>query len=306
MSELLTTVSDPSMAQRRSTRRRLTAYLYVLPALLIVVGVVYFGVGYNVWVSTLDWNGIDPNPKPVGLGNFAKLAGDPIFWSALSHAGIFAVITIFVQMALGLAFALVFNGPVFGRGIYRAIIFIPVVLAPAAVSTAFRQFYAADGQVNAVLDAIGLGALKQMWVADPSIALYAIVGVNIFQWTGFSFILYQAAFAQVSPDQLEAAQIDGAGTWRTITHIIFPQLRATHLTLIMMGVIGSLQTFDIVYLITGGGPGRATEFLTTYIYKQVLTQFHVGFGAAMSIVMLVIALVLTAVQLRLYRLEQEA
>ncbi|MEA5119452.1 MAG: sugar ABC transporter permease [Propionicimonas sp.] len=215
------------------------------------------------------------------------------------------MITITIQMVLGLALALVFSGPVAGRGVYKALIFIPVVLAPAAISTAFRQFLSPTGQVNQVLETLGLGWMAQAWIADPRFALSALAAVNIFQWTGFSFILYQAALSQIDPNNLEAAQLDGAGTWRTIRHIVIPQLRSTHLTLALTGVIGSLKTFDIVYLITGGGPGRATEFLTTYIYKQSITQFHVGYGAALSIIMLVLALLLTLVQLRLYRLDQE-
>lgn len=290
---------------RRGGKRQLTAYLYLLPALMVIVGITYFGIGYNVWASTVDWNGVDPNPEQVGLGNFVEIAGDAIFWGSLSHVAVFGAITVIVQMVLGLALALVFSGPIIGRSVYKALVFIPVVLAPAAISTAFRQFLTPDGQVNQTLEALGLGWMAQAWIADPRFALYALAGVNIFQWTGFSFILYQAALSQIDPNHLEAAQLDGAGTWRTIRHIIVPQLRSTHMTLALTGVIGSLKTFDIVYLITGGGPGRATEFLTTYIYKQSITQFHVGYGAALSLVMLVLALLLTLVQMKLYRFEQE-
>ncbi len=286
-------------------RSQLTAYLYLLPALMIIVGVTYFGVFYNGYVSTLDWNGIDPAPKQTGAANYLKIAGDPIFWNSLSHIAVFGAITVIVQMVLGLGLALVFSGPIAGRGIYKALVFIPVVLAPAAISTAFRQFLRPDGQVNDVLQTVGLEWLQQAWIADPNFALYALAGVNIFQWTGFSFILYQAALSQIDQSNLEAAQLDGAGTWQTIRHIVIPTVRPTHLTLALTGVIGSLKTFDIVFLITGGGPGRSTEFLTTYIYKQSVMQFHVGYGAALSIVMLLLALSLTLVQTRIYKLDAE-
>ncbi|MFT3889130.1 MAG: sugar ABC transporter permease [Arachnia sp.] len=278
-------------------RRHLTAYLYLLPALMVVAGITYFSVFYNVYVSTLKWNGIDPNPTSVGFGNYLDIAVDPIFWKSLTNIAVFGVITVLTQMVLGLILALVLSGPIVGRGIYKAIVFIPVVLAPAAISTAFRQFLRPDGQVNELLEAVGLGFLKQAWVADPNVALYALAGINIFQWTGFSFLLYQAALSQIDAHTLEAAQIDGAGTIKTIWNVIVPQLRSTHLVLILTGVIGSLKTFDIVFLVTGGGPGRATEFMTTYIYKMSIMQFHVGYGAALSIVLLVLALLLTGVQL---------
>ena len=294
-------------AQRARQRRRgqLTSYLYLVPALMIVVGVTYFGVFYNAWVSTLDWNGVDPNPDQIGIGNYLEIMRDPIFWMSVSHVAVFGIITVVVQMVLGLALALVFGGPIFGRAVYKALVFIPVVLAPAAISTAFRQFLSPSGQVNQVLEAVGLGWFHQVWIADPKVALYALAAVNIFQWTGFSFILYQAALSQIDASQLEAAQIDGAGTWRTIRHIVVPQLRPTHMTLVLTGVLGSLKTFDIVFLITGGGPGRSTEFLTTYIYKMSIMQFHVGYGAALSILLLLLALVLTFIQTRLYKLDQE-
>lgn len=223
----------------------------------------------------------------------------------MSHIAVFGVVTIVAQMVLGLALALVLSGPILGRSVYKALVFIPVVLAPAAISTAFRQFLSPNGQVNQVLETIGLDWLQHVWIADPKVALYALAGVNVFQWTGFSFILYQAALSQIDGSHLEAAQIDGAGTWRTIRYIVVPQLGPTHMTLALTGVIGSLKTFDIIFLITGGGPGRSTEFLTTYIYKQSIQQFHVGYGAALSIVLLVLALLLTLVHTRLYKLDQE-
>jgi len=150
---------------RRRKRRRLIPFLYVLPALLVVVGVIYFGIGYNVYVSTLDWNGISTTKKQVGFGNFITLVQDPTVWAGLEHVAIFAVIAIFVQMALAIILALIFNGPVAGKAIYRAIVFIPVVMAPTAIATAFRQFYAYTGQLNEFLSAIGLGQLQQMWLA---------------------------------------------------------------------------------------------------------------------------------------------
>jgi len=282
-----------------------TAYLYVLPALILVVGVVYLGIGYNGWVSTLDWNGIDPNPESVGFDNYTKIFSDSIFWDSLSHVAVFGVIVILVQMALGLAMALIFSGPIFGRNIYKIIVFVPVILSPAAVSIAFRQLLSPDGQVNEALRFIGLDVLTNAWIADPKTALIALAVINIWQWTGFSFILYQASVSQIDQNLYEAAQIDGAGTWRIIRSIVIPQLKGTHATLALTGVIGALKTFDIVFLVTGGGPGRSTEFLTTYIYKQAVQQFNSGYAAALAMVLLVLALTLTAFQMRAYRFGED-
>lgn len=298
---------SPTLTDARKKRRRSihTAYLYILPALILVVGVVYLGIGYNGWVSTLDWNGVDANPEFVGLGNFASILSDDIFWASLSHVALFGAIVIFVQMALGLTMALVFSGPIVGRNLYKVIVFVPVILAPAAVSIAFRQLLSPDGQINEALRFFGLDALAHPWIADPKTALIALAVVNIWQWTGFSFILYQASLSQIDQSLFEAAQLDGAGTWRTVRSVVIPQLRGTHATLVLTGVIGALKTFDIVFLITGGGPGRSTEFLTTYIYKQAVQQFNSGYAAALAMVLLILALILTAVQMRAYKFGED-
>lgn len=281
-------------------------YLYVLPAVLLVVGVIYAGVGYNGWVSTLEWNGISPTRRSAGLGQYVKALQDPIVWSAIWHTLVFAVVTIVVQMGLGLLMALLLSNGIRAAGVYRVLMFVPVVMAPAAVSTAFREILQPDGAFNGALSAVGLDGLGQAWLADAHWALLAIAGVNIWQWTGFSFILYQAALAQVDRDAIEAAQMDGASPWRIIRSIIIPQLTGTHATLAVIGLIGALKTFDLVYLTTGGGPSRSTEFLTTYIYEQTVDRFNAGYGAALSMILLIVAMTLTVVQMAAYRFGEES
>ncbi len=299
----------PRRRRRRSGRttgqRAYTPWLYILPALLLVVGIIYVGIGYTGWVSTLDWNGIDDSQKQVGFQNYLGIAQDPVFWAAVGHVAIFGVITVVVQMALGLVMVvLLASDSVRGRGVYKVVMFLPVVLAPAAVATAFREIMSPDGSLNQLLRSIGIDA-HTAWLADPNIALYSIAAINIWQWTGFSFLLYQAAISQLDQSLFEAAAIDGAGGFQIVRRILLPQLKGTHATLALTGCIGALKTFDLVYLTTGGGPGRSTEFLTTYIYKQVVEQYHAGYSAALSIVLLVIALVLTSIQIRAYRFGED-
>lgn len=285
---------------------RLTPWLYILPALILVVGIIYVGIGYTGWVSTLDWNGIDENPEQVGFQNFMDVAADPVFWTALGHVAIFGVVTIVVQMAIGLTMAVLLSGTaVKGKAIYSVIMFIPVVLAPAAIATAFREILNVNGQFNQTLRAFGFSEADTAWLADPQFALLAICAINIWQWSGFSFLLYQAAISQLDQNTFDAASIDGAGFWRMGRHILLPQLSGTHATLALTGCIGALKTFDIVFLTTGGGPGRSTEFLTTYIYSQIVERYHAGYSAALSVVLLVLALILTAIQLRVYKIGDE-
>ncbi|MGN6446345.1 carbohydrate ABC transporter permease [Amnibacterium sp.] len=284
----------------------LVPWLYILPALILIVGIIYVGIGYTGWVSTLDWNGIDPTTRSVGIGNYVELVGDPVFWAAIGHFVVFAIVTILVQMALGLLMAILLGGnAVLGRPVYKVLLFIPVVLAPAAVATAFRSIMSPDGALNDLLGAVGIPAGSIAWLADPHIAVYSLAAINIWQWTGLSFLLYQAALSQIDQNLFEASAIDGATGWQTFWYVLLPQLSGTHATLALTGVIGALKTFDIVYLTTGGGPGHATEFVTTYIYSEVVEQFHAGYSAALSIVLLVLALLLTAVQIRVYHFGED-
>ncbi|MDO5286276.1 MAG: sugar ABC transporter permease [Actinomycetia bacterium] len=276
--------------------RSWTGYAYVAPALLLVGVVVYGGIAYNAYVSSLRWNGISPTHTVVGLANYQTALADPVVRSAYLHAALFAAVTISTQMLLGLGMALLLSRPSRLNPLFTAVLFLPVVMAPAAVSTAFRQILAPDGQLNAALAGAGLSGLRQAWLSDPRLALLSLAAVNIWQWTGLSFVLYQAALTQISVDHLEAAQIDGASLWRTVRHIVVPQLRGTHVTLVVLGLIGSIKTFDLVFLTTGGGPARATELPATYIYQQTVERFNAGYGATLSMLLLAVSVLVTVLQ----------
>jgi len=263
---------------------------WILPALVLVIGLVYFSIGYTVYLSTLNWDGTSPNPQSVGLGNFVQIAKDPTIRQALAHTALFYVVTFTVQTALGFTLAAILHTKVKLGTLHKVIIFIPTVLAPATMGATFRIFFSDTGMFNQALRAIGLGALAHPWLADPSTALGVIMVVTVWQWTGMTFILYYAAMGQIDPEILEAARIDGAGNIRTLTAIVWPGCRGTTIVMAILGLIGALKTFDWPWLITVGGPGRATEFLGTYIYRMAIRMHHVGVGAAASLVLLVLAI----------------
>ena len=297
----------PRSADNRK-RRQLQApgLLWILPALVVSVALLYYCIGYTGLISTWDWDGISPDPTPVGLDNYRRLAGDPVFWSSLEHTIAFFVFTFAGQTVLGLLFAVILHSNLRFGAVYKVLIFLPVVLAPAVVAPVFRQMLAPDGQFNWVLEHIGLGFLAQPWIAQSSTALGAVIVISIWQGTGFNFVLYYAAMSQIDQSLIEAARIDGAGNVRIIANIIWPGLRGTTIALAMLAAISSLKTFDIPYLVTGavGGPNHSTEFLGTYIYRETIPNFDVGYGAALSIVLLVLAL-LMAVLLRLQSRERK-
>ena len=264
---------------------------WILPAFLFVVGILYYCIVETGYLSTLDWDGTSPTPVSVGAQNYVDILHDPVFWRAIRNTVEFLVVTFAVQTALGFVFAALLHSRVKLGGLYKVLVFTPVVIAPAVMAPVFRQMFAADGQLNWALQHIGLGFLAQPWLAQSSTALPAIMFITVWEFTGLTFVLYYAAMGQIDPEILEAARIDGAGNIRTLVSIIWPSVRGTTVALAMLSVIGALKTFDVPYLVTIGGPNYATEFLGTYIYRISIPQAHVGYGAALSVMLLILALV---------------
>jgi raffinose/stachyose/melibiose transport system permease protein len=292
----------PAKTRWLSSRKRTwTNYLYLVPVLVFIIGVFYYGIIYSAYVSLLNWNGISATQTFIGLKHYGDIIKDPIFIKAIQNTAIFGVLAIVIQMILGLGLALLLNRPVLLKTVYKIVFFLPVVLASSVTAYVFRHIFDANkGELNQFMDAIGLHALNQAWLADPNLALYSLIAINIWQWTGFSFIMYLAGLTLIDETLYDAARMDGANGIQTVIHITVPLLRPTHYSLVILGVVGALKTFDIVFLTTGGGPGRATEFLSTYIYKKEILEFNAGYASALSIVMLLLAMVLTAIQLRAY------
>ncbi|HEY0532304.1 MAG TPA: sugar ABC transporter permease [Actinoplanes sp.] len=285
-----------AVTPRRSGKiRRPPGLPWILPALVLTVGLIYYGIGYTGYISTLNWDGLSPGAEHVGAGNYTRIFHDPVFWEAVRHTIVFFVVTFVVQTILGLVFAVILHAKLRLAALYKVIVFVPVVLAPAIMAPVFRHMFAPDGELNAVLHHIGLGSLAQPWIGQTSTALPVIMFITIWEWTGVTFVLYYAAMTQIDPSVLEAARMDGAGNLRTLVSIIWPELRGTTVALAMLGAIGALKTFDVPYLVTIGGPNYATEFLGTYIYRMTIPLSHVGYGAALSIILLVVALIMALV-----------
>ncbi|WP_083958480.1 carbohydrate ABC transporter permease [Herbidospora mongoliensis] len=274
----------------RSGATRPSGLPWILPAFVFVVGILYYCIGETGYLSTLDWDGVNPNPTPVGFDNYTKLFQDPIFYQAIWHTVVFFIVTFAAQTALGFGFAALLHSKIKLGTLYKVIVFTPVIIAPATMAPVFRQMFAADGQLNWFLDHIGLSFLSQPWLAQSSTAMPVIMFITVWNFTGLTFILYYAAMGQIDPEILEAARTDGASNFRTLISIVWPGVRGTTVALAMLGVIGALKTFDVPYLVTIGGPNYATEFLGTYIYRMSIPSAHVGYGAALSVMLLILAL----------------
>ncbi|MCI6434129.1 MAG: sugar ABC transporter permease [Clostridiales bacterium] len=263
---------------------------WILPAFIFLLVIIYYSIFYTFNLSTLNWNGLDPVRKSVGLKNYTKLFKDRVFWICIKNTVVYFIITFVVQNSLGFLFAAILHSQVKLPTLHKCLIFIPTILAPATMAPVFRLLFSPQGMLQSIFDTLHLG-IKVNWLANPDTALYVLMAVAIWEFTGMSFILYYAAMSQIDKQILEAARIDGAGNIRTLITMVLPHCKGTTVSMAMLGIIGALKTFDIPYLITTGGPNHATEFLGTYIYRQGIRQSHLGYAAALSVTLLVLAIV---------------
>ncbi len=262
---------------------------WILPAFIFVVGIIYYSIFYTFHLSTLDWNGLDPVQIKVGLSNYTKAFSDWVFWKAIRNTVVYFLFTFLIQNFLGFIFAAILHTEVKFATLHKCLIFIPTILAPATMAPVFRLLFSPQGMLQEIFDTLHLGITVD-WLSKPNSALFILMIVAIWEFTGMSFILYYAAMSQIDKEMLEASHLDGAGNFRTLWSIVLPNCKGTTVSLAMLGIIGALKTFDIPYLITTGGPNHATEFLGTYIYRQGIRQSHLGYAAAISVMLLVLAI----------------
>jgi raffinose/stachyose/melibiose transport system permease protein len=235
-----------------------------------------------------------------GLKNYSFMLQDPVFWSALRNNLIWFILTIGVQTILGFLFALLYEAGIIGRQVMKTVLFTPVVLSPVVVGYVWDQIYNPNGGLIAGLLQSLFNVSSPDWLGNPHLALYSVIITNIWQWTGFSMLLYIAALQNIPEDLKEAARVDGATSGSLVRHIVIPLLRGTTGTILILGLIGSLQTFALVYIMTGGGPANSSHVLGTYIFQQAFTNVNYGYGSALSVVLLLLTLILTLVQLRFF------
>ncbi len=286
------------------------SYLYIAPmAILLFVFVIYpiFGsLAYTLY----QWNGIGDPSNYVGLDNFTRVIHDPIFWGAFVHTFIYAAILVPVQLMLALILALVLNNPKLRFAtFYRTIYFLPVVTSAAVVGVTVRLILSNFGDdLNNLLLHLHLINTHIDWLGDPHYALGIIIIVGIWNSLGINLVYFLAGLQTIPTELYEAARIDGAGATASFFSITIPLLRGIGMVIVILAILGSLQVFDLVEVLTSGGPYFATEVVNTYIYHQAfggysstITQPDIGFASAASFFYGVILIGLSVIQLLIFR-----
>jgi raffinose/stachyose/melibiose transport system permease protein len=292
MAQASTRPAEQAVAQRRPRihwGRIATIVGFLLPSAAIYIGLVLLPVVQAIYYSLYRWNGLGPLTNFIGLANFARAFTDRVFIGALSHNLQIVVLSLLVQLPLALGLALLVRHNLRGRAVFRTIFFLPFVLSQVVTGVIWNFIYLPQGGlINALYEMIFPGVTSPAFLANPNTVLYALFVVISWKFFGFHMILYTAGLQNIPAELEEAAQIDGCNRLQSLRYITIPLLGSTIRLTIYLSVLGSLQFFDLIWVMTTGGPVNASNTMATYLYKFGFLSFQLGYGSAIAVIIFVI------------------
>ena len=293
MKEVKTTLTSH---QKKAIRSNLVGYSFILPNLIGYAIFVFIPVIFSFILSVMKWDGSKTPMEFVGLKNFAQIFGDRIFVQSFLHTIQYALLTVFPTLVLSLLLAVLLNHKLKGIAIFRTALYFPYIASIVAVGAVWNMLFQPDfGPINEFLKFIGISKPPR-WVVDVKWAMVAISVVSVWKYMGYYMIVYLAALQGISGSLYEAAGIDGANGFQKLRYITIPMLTPTTFFVLIMLTIQCFKVFDLVYVMTGGGPGNATKTLVNYIYEKAFTSWEFGPASAGAIVLFAVVLVITLIQ----------
>jgi raffinose/stachyose/melibiose transport system permease protein len=286
--------------RRREATARLEVILLAGPALLVFLAFVIFPVLMAAFYGFFSWQGYGPPTEFVGLKNYLTILQDPLFHDALTHNGIILVMSLVLQGPVAIALALLLNRRMRGQSLIRVLIFVPYVISEVVVGTGWSLMLQTSGAFNALLTDMGLGFLANDWLSDPSIAIWTLMAIITWKYVGFAVILFLAGLQGIPEELFEAAAIDGASNWQIQRRITLPLLAPTLRIWAFLSIIGSLQLFDLVYIIWGQyiASTAGTSTMATYMVSEGRNAGNYGYGNAVAVVLFLISLVVALIYQR--------
>lgn len=290
------THSTQSVSSRRRPRifneNTLTAALFLLPSLIALAVFIVWPIFDSFRLSLYEWNGVDPVKTWLGGANWSRLVQDGVFWRAVRNNFVIVILSILIQLPLGMALAVLLDSGGRRFRIFKIVYFLPMLMSTVAIGILFKYLYDPYfGLINTTLEAVGLDALTQLWLSDPNIALYSVIAVICWQYVPFYMLLFLAALGGIPAELREAALIDGATENKYFWRIALPLMRGTIVTAATLSLIGSLKYFDLIWVMTGGGPVNSTELMATYMVKRTFQSFEMGYGATIASALFIIVMV---------------
>jgi raffinose/stachyose/melibiose transport system permease protein len=266
-------------------------FIGMLPALAIYIGIALVPIGMSFYYSFFNWDGLSPM-KFIGLDNFVSALKDTIFWSGVKNNLIMMATGILGQLPLGLFFALVLNRRLKGIKTYRSVLFLPVVISAVIVSIIWGMVFRIEsGLLNGLLQLVGLGAWQQDWLGNPKLGMLSVSVAYIWQNYGFYMVIFLAALQNISAEIKEAAIMDGATGLKQFWYVTLPMLKETIWVTLIFAISNSFRVFDLIYVMTAGGPAHNTEVMTIYMYNNAFQNMNFGYGSAVSILILLFSLI---------------
>lgn len=305
------TVSTPPIPERLVMlphRSRLSVALFLVPPLLLYAAAVLLPIGQSLFLSLFSWDGIT-GLQFTGFENYRFMfTGDPIFWRTVLNQLGYVAICLFLQLGGGLVVASLLASLTRGREVIKVLYLLPAVISTVAIAFLFNRVYSMHpmGLINGILGAIGLESLQQPWLSNVSTVLAAVSTPEGWRFIGIYMIIIYAALIAVPKELEEAASLDGASAWRIFRDIRFPYIRPVWLVTTIMATTYALRGFDIPYLLTNGGPGQASELLTTYMYKTAFTSTNYGYASTLAVFIVVECLIAVALIFVVLRRKADA
>ncbi|MDD3628580.1 MAG: sugar ABC transporter permease [Candidatus Humimicrobiaceae bacterium] len=287
---------------RRFSSDRIKVFLFLIPAAVLLLVFLVIPIFQCLYYSLFNWNGMGPAEDFIGILNYKKIINDSVFIKAVLNTFAIVGLSLFVQLPLALFLAIMIGRGIKGRAFYRTVFFLPYVLSETITAVMWRILYNPDpkrGFINAVFQAFGWK--MQDWLGNMNLVLFSIFIVLTWKYIGFHMLLYITGLQNIPRDVEEAALIDGVNKRQMLTYITLPLLSGTIRTSAYLSVLGSLQVYAIVWIMTKGGPVNASEVLSTYMYRFSFVRFQLGYGAAVAIVMLIISLIFSITYMSLTR-----
>ncbi len=265
-------------------------FVFLLPGLLVLIGILIFPIVFTVRLSLSGWNSYTPELNFIGLTNYIRLfTDDPRFWEAFFRLNFFAVTTVILQYVIGFALALIVWKDIKFKRFFRVMVLIPMMTTPVIMTVIWRTFFHESlGPVNDLLSGFGVAP---KWLTDPALAKITVIIVEVWQWTPFMFLLLLAGLLSLPKEPFLAAAIDGASPIRKFIYVTFPLMAPISIGAIIIRLIEASKIMDTVYVLTSGGPGTATETSSFYIFIKGLREFQMGYAATLSFTYLIIMIV---------------
>ncbi len=277
--------------------------IFVLPTFLLFIVIVFVPIVVSSYYSLLDWNGVGHGTF-IGLQNYVEMFTSSRALNAMKNSLLFAAASIFIQLPISLLLALILASGVKGEGFYRSVYFIPVLISTVVVAQLWSKIYNADyGLLNTFLKSVGLGSWAQDWLGQTNTALVASFIPTLWQYVGYHMLLMYAGAKSVSKDILEAAKIDGASGPRIAFSITIPLMKPILKVCLIFSMIGALKVFDLIYVLTGGGPFFTTEVPSTLMYTTIFDTYRYGYGSAISVFIILECLFFTLIINKFFKTE---